>query len=339
MPTSWGSPSSRSTSCATSARTCWSAGSTCRPRISTGSASPFGWSRARPARRLPDGALSDLIQAAATRARAWYDDGLRAAAAARPAKCRVLHRDVRHLPAAAGSDLRRPDARLRSATVPDRSEQGGSSGPRLGGQAGMSERVGVVGGGLAGITAALRCADAGKDVVLFEARSALGGLTTSFRRGPLVVDNGQHVFLRCCTAYRALLDRLGVADQVTLQDRLDIEVREPGRARSARLRRNGLPAPLHLAGSLLRYAPLSPADRIRLDARRAGAAPGRPGGPRRRQPGLRRLAGCPWPELPVRGRPLGPVRGRHAQCAVRGGVAGPRGDGVHHRSSHRCRRR
>ena len=127
----------------------------------------------------------------------------------------------------------------------------------------MSVRVAVVGGGLAGIAAALRCADAGCSVTLLESRNRLGGLAGSFRRGALEVDTGQHVFLRCCTAYRALLDRLGVSELVTLQRRLDIPVLAPGR-RPARLRRGVLPAPLHLAGTLLRYHPLPPADRLRI---------------------------------------------------------------------------
>jgi squalene-associated FAD-dependent desaturase len=123
--------------------------------------------------------------------------------------------------------------------------------------------VAVIGGGLAGITAGLRCADAGLRVTLFEARPWLGGLTYSFRRGDLDVDNGQHVFLRCCTAYRGLLARLGVADRVHLQDRLDIPVRSPG-APPARLRRTALPAPFHLGGALLRYRLLGPAQRLRF---------------------------------------------------------------------------
>jgi squalene-associated FAD-dependent desaturase len=121
----------------------------------------------------------------------------------------------------------------------------------------------VVGGGLAGITAALRCADAGHRVVLLEAKPRLGGLTYSFRRGELMVDNGQHVFLRCCTAYRELLARLDVTDRVSLQPRLDIPVRRPD-GNSARLRRSGWPAPLHLGGALLRYRLLTPAQRIRF---------------------------------------------------------------------------
>ena len=69
-------------------------------------------------------------------------------------------------------------------------------------------RAVVVGGGLAGITAALALADAGLRVTLLEARPRLGGLAFSFRRGELTVDNGQHVYLRCCTAYRWFLDRI-----------------------------------------------------------------------------------------------------------------------------------
>jgi hydroxysqualene dehydroxylase len=147
----------------------------------------------------------------------------------------------------------------------------------------LSTHVLVVGGGLAGISAALRCADAGARVTLLEQRPRLGGLTHSFERdgpgGRHGVDNGQHVFLRCCTAYRSLLERLGVAHLVVLQPRLDILVLSPG-ARPARLRRAPLPAPLHLAPALARYALLSPAERV--GAARAALALGRvdPGDPR-----------------------------------------------------------
>jgi hydroxysqualene dehydroxylase len=132
------------------------------------------------------------------------------------------------------------------------------------GGTGMTERVAVIGGGLAGITAALCCADAGCQVTLLEARPQLGGLTHSFNRGELRVDNGQHVFLRCCTSYRALLDRLGVADRVELQPRLAIPILTPGADQTVWLRRTGLPAPLHLAASLLGYRPLSMLERARF---------------------------------------------------------------------------
>lgn len=121
--------------------------------------------------------------------------------------------------------------------------------------------VAVVGGGLAGLTSAIRLADAGCRVTLLESRPRLGGLTHSFRRGDLDVDNGQHVFLRCCTSYRALLDRLGTTQFTHLQPRLDVPVRSGQKV--ARLRRNALPAPLHLGGSLATYSVLAPFDRLR----------------------------------------------------------------------------
>jgi squalene-associated FAD-dependent desaturase len=125
-----------------------------------------------------------------------------------------------------------------------------------------AKRVAVVGGGLAGITAALDCAAAGAHVTVLEVRPQLGGAAYSFERDGLRLDNGQHVFLRCCTAYTALLDRLGSRAMTTMQRRLDIPVLAPD-GRVARLRRSGLPAPLHLGGALARYSHLSPADRAR----------------------------------------------------------------------------
>jgi squalene-associated FAD-dependent desaturase len=123
--------------------------------------------------------------------------------------------------------------------------------------------VAVVGGGLAGIATALGCADAGHRVTLLESRPRLGGLTHSFRRGELWVDNGQHVFLRCCTSYLRLLERLGVRDLVEIQPRLDVPVRSERRRGVGRLRRSSLPAPLHLGSSLLRYRWLGPTERFR----------------------------------------------------------------------------
>jgi hydroxysqualene dehydroxylase len=123
-------------------------------------------------------------------------------------------------------------------------------------------RVGVVGGGLAGIAASLRAADAGAEVVLIERRAVLGGLTTSIERHGVSYDNGQHVFLRCCTAYREFLERIGATDRVYLQPRLSVPVLAPGKRR-ATIARNSLPAPFHLVGSLARYRHLTFAERLR----------------------------------------------------------------------------
>jgi len=122
-------------------------------------------------------------------------------------------------------------------------------------------RVLVVGGGLAGITAALDCAAAGASVTLLEVRRRLGGAAYSFERDGLEMDNGQHVFLRCCVAYRALLRRLGSEHLVSVQPRLEIPVLKPGAAPFL-LRRSSLPAPLHLAAALARYPHLTLAQRL-----------------------------------------------------------------------------
>lgn len=124
-------------------------------------------------------------------------------------------------------------------------------------------RLVVIGGGLAGMSAALVAADAGCEVTLIERRRRLGGLTWSFERNGRWFDNGQHVFMRCCTEYRGFLERLGMSGSVTLQPRLDVPVLAPGGTRAS-IRRSGLPAPLHLAAAIARYRHLSVADRGRL---------------------------------------------------------------------------
>ncbi|MDT4947445.1 MAG: hydroxysqualene dehydroxylase [Pseudonocardiales bacterium] len=122
----------------------------------------------------------------------------------------------------------------------------------------------VVGGGLAGIAAALRLADARREVVLLEKRPRLGGAAFSFTRGGLSVDNGQHVFLRCCEAYQQLLSRLGVSDLVTVQKHLDIPVLRPDGRRARLSRLPGVPAPAHLGAALAGYRLLGAPDRLRV---------------------------------------------------------------------------
>ena len=123
-------------------------------------------------------------------------------------------------------------------------------------------RVVVIGGGLAGITAAVALATAKHEVTLLEAKPRLGGATMSFNRDGLVVDTGQHVFLRCCTAYRGLLDRLGMAAHAPLQPRFDVTVVAPGKR--AALKRRRVPAPLHMLPALLGYPFLTTPERLRL---------------------------------------------------------------------------
>ncbi len=128
----------------------------------------------------------------------------------------------------------------------------------------MSERpsVLVVGGGLAGLAAACDLAEAGLAVTLVEKRPFLGGRAYSYidRRSGLEVDNGQHVFLGCCTGYICFLKRLGVYDRAHLQKRLRVPVIDKVWGQSV-LEASPLPPPLHLLPSLLRFRSLSPAEK------------------------------------------------------------------------------
>lgn len=135
-----------------------------------------------------------------------------------------------------------------------------------------AKHVIVVGGGLAGLSAGIACADAGARVTLLEARPRLGGATFSTTLGGLEVDNGQHVFLRCCSAYRGFLERLGVTELTELQPRLSVPVIAPDGRRAA-IRRHPLPCPAHLAPSLLSFGLLPFSARLRagLTTRRLAA--------------------------------------------------------------------
>jgi protoporphyrinogen oxidase len=76
-------------------------------------------------------------------------------------------------------------------------------------------RVAVVGGGLAGLAAALELTKQGHDVRLLEARPTLGGAVQTLpeREGDPSPppDNGQHVALGCCTAYLEFIAAIGQA--------------------------------------------------------------------------------------------------------------------------------
>ncbi len=139
--------------------------------------------------------------------------------------------------------------------------------------------IAVVGAGLAGLTAALDLAEAGRQVVLLERRPFVGGKAYSFTdpKHAVTLDNGQHITMRCCTAYQAFLERVGCTDLVRYQPRLEVAVIDP-QARGRRVSvlagsrwgmpgRAGipsLPAPLHLAPSMLGYEHLSLAEKARL---------------------------------------------------------------------------
>jgi hydroxysqualene dehydroxylase len=119
-------------------------------------------------------------------------------------------------------------------------------------------RVAVVGGGLAGLAAALDLVDAGVDVTLHEARPTLGGAVQTLpeREGDPdpPPDNGQHIALGCFTEYLAFLERIGEAGSYSRR-RLSLPV--IAEDRSVAEIRSSLPA-------LLAYRHLSLRERLQL---------------------------------------------------------------------------
>jgi zeta-carotene desaturase len=127
----------------------------------------------------------------------------------------------------------------------------------------QQQRIAVVGGGVAGIAAAVSLADAGLRVELFEKRPMLGGRASSW------IDNQtgerhdacQHGTMRCCTNLADLLERLGVHDQIRYHDALYFL---DGDGRRSVIRGGPLPAPLHTALSFLRFGSLGLRDKAAI---------------------------------------------------------------------------
>jgi squalene-associated FAD-dependent desaturase len=112
-------------------------------------------------------------------------------------------------------------------------------------------KVVVVGGGFAGLAAAVALQERRHEVVLLERRGVLGGRATSSRDAVTGedVDNGTHLMLRAYTATLDLVRRAGASDLVALQRNLRLEWRDE-RGVTA-LDCPPLAAPLHLVAGLL----------------------------------------------------------------------------------------
>jgi zeta-carotene desaturase len=130
----------------------------------------------------------------------------------------------------------------------------------------------VIGGGLAGLASAAALGQSGFQVDLFEARGFLGGRATSYPvpgdssnpdNAPEVIDNCQHVLLRCCVNLMDFYRRLGVADRIQFHRQFFFI--EPG-GRTSVLQAGGLPAPMHFTGSFLDLSFLGKADKLAIAA-------------------------------------------------------------------------
>jgi squalene-associated FAD-dependent desaturase len=128
---------------------------------------------------------------------------------------------------------------------------------------GVEADVVVIGGGVAGLSAATSLAERGARVVLLEARPALGGRTSSFAvpAAGSRADNGQHILMGCYVETFSLLRRVGSRSKVAMQSGLSIDSVDAA-GRWSRLACPSLPSPLNLLAGLWRWPSLGLRDRL-----------------------------------------------------------------------------
>jgi zeta-carotene desaturase len=125
----------------------------------------------------------------------------------------------------------------------------------------LAKTVTVIGGGVAGMSAACALAEVGLRVQLVERRGYLGGRASSYLHPGAgeVIDNCQHVLFGCCTNLAGFYRRIGVADQIHWTS--EMTMIEPGGRRS-KLGPSFLPAPLHGLPRLMSAHAFTFADKI-----------------------------------------------------------------------------
>jgi squalene-associated FAD-dependent desaturase len=116
----------------------------------------------------------------------------------------------------------------------------------------------IIGGGYAGMAAAVTLAAHGIPVTVFESAKQLGGRARGVKHNNTQLDNGQHILLGCYRQTLKLIEQVGgnieqdflrLPLQLTLHNRFELKAPR-------------LPAPLHLLVALLSAKGLSFAERI-----------------------------------------------------------------------------
>lgn len=120
-----------------------------------------------------------------------------------------------------------------------------------------------MGAGWAGLSSAVRLAQAGYVVTVLEAGKRLGGRASSFvdPKTGVTVDNGQHLLMGCYAESLDFLKTIGTLDKLEFQDDLSVDFLDR-RGKSYRLACGSLPAPLHLFTGLLGLKTLSLAEKF-----------------------------------------------------------------------------
>lgn len=115
----------------------------------------------------------------------------------------------------------------------------------------------IIGGGVAGLSAAVFLADKGFAVTLTEASPKLGGRTYSFFDKTFgdIIDNGQHILASWYHNTFDFLKIIGSYDKLSFQKQLEVRFIDDN-AQNYVLKASKLPPPLHLAFGLMKYKAL-----------------------------------------------------------------------------------
>ena len=124
----------------------------------------------------------------------------------------------------------------------------------------------VIGGGLAGISAALACSDAGRKVTIIEARSYLGGRVSSVKhpRQDWQLDNCQHACFRVYDRFLQLIGRANAQQSIKLQANTNLPFALPEKKVFSALTTGRLSPPNHMMGSMLSFPFLSLGDKLAM---------------------------------------------------------------------------
>ena len=115
-----------------------------------------------------------------------------------------------------------------------------------------AKTVAVIGGGYAGMAAAVELAGRGVPVTVFEAAPALGGRARRVTVNDTALDNGLHILIGAYSETLRLIDKVAPKRDSFLRLPLDLQIHNRFHLRAPKL-----PAPLHVAWALLTAKGLS----------------------------------------------------------------------------------
>jgi zeta-carotene desaturase len=123
--------------------------------------------------------------------------------------------------------------------------------------------VAILGGGIAGMSAACALADAGYAVRILERRGYLGGRASSYLHPGVneTIDNCQHALFGCCTNLLGFYQRIGVKEKIHWTTGMTMIAPDGKRSELGPV---GLPAPLHGFPKLMTAAAFTLADKVAL---------------------------------------------------------------------------